>query len=227
MALEPYLAWDDIILGSTKFGTAIQVAYFNRYRKQHTDQNILSKHSTAQDINKYLGNEYDNMYKFATVRNPIELLTSLYFYSKKIVDNFLYQQNVEKSDRIDWLVSSLPEEWKWGEIFHLNYLLSEIDGSKLDGFVKRMISSKHNSVMPQSWRLTPDVEIFDISKINDNWDYITDKIGIEEIVILNQENKSTRYNDTAMSNESVRLIKKHFSDDFQWMPEKIGVSWDG
>jgi hypothetical protein len=121
----------------------------------------------------------------------------------------------------------VPDSWKKGETFHLNYLLSEIDNSKIDGFTKRMINSNHVSVMPQTWRLTEDVEIFDLSIINEKWDYITNKIGIDDIVILNKENTSTRDKNILMSNESIRLIKKHFSADFKWMPQKLGVVWDG
>jgi hypothetical protein len=227
MALEPYLAWDDLILGSTQFGTTMQVALVNRYGSEYSKNKILSKHSTAQDIKEYLGESYDSMYKFTIVRNPIDLVTSLYFYSKKIVDNFLYQNNINKDQYLDWVINSVPENWKRGEIFHLNYLLSEIDNSKIDGFTKRMINSNHISVMPQTWRLTEDVEMFDISTLNENWDYITNKLNIDDIVILNKENSSPRHDNVIMSKETKRLVRKHFNVDFNWIPEKLGVEWNG
>jgi hypothetical protein len=221
-ALEPHLSWDDIILGSTEFGTTIQIAYEKRFGRSP-----LSKHSTAQEIKEYLKKDYESMYKFATVRDPIELVTSLYFYSKKIVDNFIYQNKVDLKYLLDWTIKEMPTQWKREEVFHLNYLLSEIDDSKINGFVNRMIRSNHHSIAPQTWRLTPDVEIFDISTISDHWEYILDKLNIQEITVLEKLNISTRNKEIKMSGESVKLIKKHFAPDYKWIPESLGVNWNG
>ena len=222
-ALEPYLAWDDIIFGSTEFGTAIQVAHMKRAIKYPSHMMALSKHSNAHQIKEYLGEEYDSMYKFTTVREPVDLVYSLYFYAKKIVDNYLFNENVK--DLVHWAVNHMPQLWK-SEVYLLNYTLSEIDGKNINSFVKRMLKTNHSSIMPQLWRIDNSVEIFDISNIDSRWPEILKKIGVDDI-ILEKENSSKRYKDIVMSDEAKRLIRKHFSVDYEWIPSKTGVSWNG
>lgn len=223
VALEPYLAWDDLILGSTEFGTAIQVAYIKRAQNNPHQQALLFKHSTAQEIKDYLGDTYNSMYKFATVREPVDLMYSLYFYSKKIVDNFLIGENIK--DLLGWSLTNMPSLWK-KEVYLLNYVASEIDGDGINSFVKRMISSKHSSVVPQLWRIDNDVELFDISNLNDRWPEILKKLNIVDDIILEKENTSKRSKEIVMSKESIGLIKKHFKLDYRWIPEKTGVDWN-
>ncbi len=221
-ALEPHLAWDDLILGSTEFGTALQVAYMKRAQNNPDQQATLFKHSYAQEIKDYLGDQYDLMYKFATVREPVDLVYSLYFYSKKITDHFLISQNIK--DLVSWAVADMPSLWK-KEIYLLNYIVSEIDGGGINSFVKRMLKSNHTSVAPQLWRVDNSVELFDISNIDKRWPEILAKINVADNVILEKENSSKRYKDIVMNEESIKLIKKHFELDYIWIPEKTGVPW--
>jgi hypothetical protein len=223
-ALEPYLSWDDMIFGSTDFGTAIQLAHMKRQEKYPHLNMHLSKHSTAHEIKKYLDKKYDKMYKFATVREPVDLAYSLYFYSKKIVNDFILSQNID--DLVEWAVSSIPQSWK-KEIFLLNYILSEIDGKKIDSFVSRMIKSDHPSMKPQIWRIDDSVNLFDISKINDRWSYIIKQLRIEDDIILDKQNVSQRDKDIVMSKKTIESIKEHFSVDYEWIPKRTGVSWNG
>lgn len=222
IALEPYLAWDDIILGSTDFGTSIQVAHMRRAQKNPNQEAPLFKHSNAHEIKKYLGSEYDSMYKFVTVREPVDLMYSLYFYAKKIVDNFLINENIQ--DLTEWAVTSLPNLWK-KEVYLLNYVISEISGGGIDLFVKKMIKSNHSSVTPQLYRVDESVELFDIKNINERWLEILEKLNITDAIILEKENKSKRYDTIVMNKESIDLIKKHFSVDYEWIPSKTGVDW--
>lgn len=226
-ALEPYLAPEDIILGSTEFGTALQIAYMKRYGKDFIAKNFLSKHSTAHDAKRYLGSDYDNMYKFAIVRNPAELMTSLYFYSKKIVDVYLSSENIQSEQLLDWTIHKMPEHWKNMEVFLLNYTLSEIDQSGIDGFVRRMVKSGHGASSPQLWRLDSSVEIFDLGFIEDEWPLILEKIGVKEEVILEKHNSSKRNKNVQLSADSMKMIKKHFKVDYEWIPKKIRTNWDG
>jgi hypothetical protein len=224
VALEPYLSWDDIIFGSTEFGTAIQVAHIKRQEKYPNLKMHLSKHSTAHEIKKYLDKKYNKMYKFATVREPIDLMYSLYFYSKKIVNDFLSSQNIK--DLVKWSVLDMPQSWI-GETYLLNYVLSEIDGRKIDSFVERMIESEHPSATPQIWRIDDFINLFDISKINDRWSDILKKLNIEDDIILGRENVSLRDEKITMNKKTIELVKDHFSVDYDWIPKRTGVAWNG
>jgi len=223
-ALEPYLSWDDMIFGSTEFGTSIQVAHMKRQERYPHLGMLLSKHSTAHEIKDYLDKKYNNMYKFATVREPIDLTYSLYFYSKKIVNDFLSSQNIK--DLVKWSVLDMPQSWR-GEAYLLNYVLSEIDGRKIDSFVERMIESEHQSATPQIWRIDDSVNLFDISTINDKWSDILKKLTIEDDIILVRENVSIRDEKIIMNKNTIELIKNHFSVDYEWIPKRTGVAWNG
>lgn len=63
----------------------------------------LTTHSKAQDYKNYLNNEFDNYFKFAFVRNPLDWQVSMYFYMKeadghpehKIVKGMSFDQYIE------------------------------------------------------------------------------------------------------------------------------------
>ena len=70
-ALDPYLSWNDLILGSSALGQGINKAY----RLRHG----LSKHSSVAEIQDICGPVYvDDYYQFAFVRHPIDRICSLY-----------------------------------------------------------------------------------------------------------------------------------------------------
>ena len=55
--LEPHLYWSDMILGSTDFGEGMQQLYYERYSRKEVNKYKLWKHSTAKDINAFVGND--------------------------------------------------------------------------------------------------------------------------------------------------------------------------
>jgi hypothetical protein len=70
-ALDPHLAWNDLILGSSVLGESVQTAYSHKFG--------LNKHSGVSDIEKVCGSSYvDNYYTFSLVRHPVARLCSMY-----------------------------------------------------------------------------------------------------------------------------------------------------
>ena len=221
VALEPHLSIEDIILGSTKFGEEVQNAYVRRFGMNTVDKNWVWKHSNADNIKKHLGDEiYNSMYKFATVRNPIQIVKSLYFYSKKHVDPIL--KRIENPH--DWLYAEqYPHQWAIGETFMLNYAISEIKGGKLDMFAELFLKSGHQISVPQILRTGKDVELFDIAFINNSWEQILEKINISNAPLI-PLNASPR-NEINLSLNMEEKIKHHFKLDYESIPQLIRTDW--
>lgn len=74
VALSRTLQWNDILIGSTKEGEAMQDSYIKLFG--------LRKHSTAREVKEVVGDEiWNEFFKFGTVRNPYALAVSQYTYS--------------------------------------------------------------------------------------------------------------------------------------------------
>lgn len=78
IALDPYLSWDDLVLGSTVLGEAMNDAY----RRRHG----LHKHSAIEDVRRVCGDQVvSSSYCFAMVRHPVDRACSLYNFVGSIV----------------------------------------------------------------------------------------------------------------------------------------------
>lgn len=78
VALDPYLPWDDLVLGSTSLGEAMNLAYWRRHG--------LHKHSPLQDVHDICGPELLNAsYCFTLVRDPVDRVCSLYNFVGSVV----------------------------------------------------------------------------------------------------------------------------------------------
>lgn len=70
-ALEPFLRWNDLILGGTAFGERLNGPYRERFG--------LRKHSTAREIRAVVGDEtWTRYFTFAFVRHPYARTVSFY-----------------------------------------------------------------------------------------------------------------------------------------------------
>lgn len=78
-ALAEHLTWNDLQLGTTEIGDALN----DPYEKQFG----LCKHSTGRAIRQVVGNAlWDAYFTFAVVRNPFSRLLSLYTFVRKQVE---------------------------------------------------------------------------------------------------------------------------------------------
>jgi hypothetical protein len=90
-ALDPHLAWNDLILGGTPFGEKVQKAYAPRYK--------LNKHSTVAEIENVCGARYlDEYFVFALVRHPLARACSIYNYIATSAHKWAERNNVAVED---------------------------------------------------------------------------------------------------------------------------------
>ncbi|HEY6579142.1 MAG TPA: sulfotransferase family 2 domain-containing protein [Rhizomicrobium sp.] len=86
-ALDPHLAWNDLVLGGSRFGERIQPPYSEKFG--------LNKHSSVADIEKICGSRYVNeYYLFALVRHPVARVCSIYNFVATMLNNWARRQNI-------------------------------------------------------------------------------------------------------------------------------------
>ncbi|MGG5820451.1 hypothetical protein [Falsiroseomonas sp. HW251] len=88
VALDPHLAWNDLVLGSTPLGQAINDPYQRRFG--------LSKHGSLADIARVCGRGVlEDKYVFALVREPAARLCSLYNFVARMIARWSAQHGLE------------------------------------------------------------------------------------------------------------------------------------
>lgn len=224
-ALSPYLAWDDMIMGSTQLGEKLQGFYFNYYGHEHVKENMLWKHSTIKDIYRNLNDDVEDYKKIAVVREPVELIKSLYAFSELVV-----QLHVGRVREDKW--KEFSDQWPYTESYIKAYVLSTMKNQGFDGFVQELFKENHQVISPQINRLSlKPLElkmdlIVDLSNIDKRWDEMVNFIGIDEKVELKKLNISRKPKDFPFSSATEKIIRKHFAADYEYLPAIIGTRWN-
>jgi hypothetical protein len=86
-ALDPYLAWNDLILGGSPFGERIQQHYSKRFG--------LNKHSSIAEIEAVCGSQIlRDYFVFALVRHPLTRACSVYNFVATTVSNWASRHEI-------------------------------------------------------------------------------------------------------------------------------------
>ena len=97
-AIDPYLRWNDVAIGGTRFGEQMQPAFRERFG--------LHKHSTASEIRDMVGaGVWSSYFTFTVVRHPYDRIVSLYTWLHKTLRN-------ARPDATEW---SWPVATAFGE----------------------------------------------------------------------------------------------------------------
>ena len=228
-ALQPHLACHDMIIGSTNFGESVQSLYFDRFGVDKVKSEMLWKHSSAQEIYQFIGPDHWNDFKkFSVVRDPQELIKSLYNFSATVAKYHLGRINREVwKERLR--IKDYPQAFPFTEDYLIEYAKSEIDGSGIDGFVENILSENYSFCAPQVERLSTIGSknlgvVADLSTLSNEWNYLTEHLGFDIQIPLLHLNKSEKH-DVELSPRSIKKIKRHFSIDYQLLPRYTGVAW--
>ena len=228
-SLTPFLSNTDILLGGETKGMINQDIQYKKYNYNYdyVMQNMFWKHSFADDIKKYIGDEWNSMYKFATVRDPVQIMISFYFYIKRNINNLL----PEKITKV-YYDKQLPQEIiPNGSIIYtddlrdLFFIESIIDGSGIDGFISRMIQYNLKEVAPQITKVDLSVDLYDLSVIDEDWPLILKNIGIEKNAKLLKINQSNKPDHVQLKKETLQLIYEHFAEDYKTIPQITKINW--
>lgn len=233
-ALEPYLIKGlDKVIGSTGNGEKLQWSLFKRYGMNKVKSQMIWKHSDAAHIYNYVGKDNWKTYKkFSVVRNPVDLVESLYFFAEQSIDIHMRNQ-IDTKEWMHYLTTKkFPTTWPQCEPYVWAYIKSHLDESGFDGFVSHMIKEDYDCVRPQINRLRPtffDSDIgyvVDISELNQKWVEIISMMGFHESIPLPRLNQSKRTEYVEMSPKIYKMLRLHFAKDYEVMPYFTGIYWE-
>jgi hypothetical protein len=168
--------------------------------KIYNDRYGLGIHSTYNQIQNFLNNKINNMYIFATVRDPQEICISLYFYLIKFI-NF-YKEN----NNFDFINND----------YYLNLCDQSIKNNMgIDWFINQLIENNDFAIRTQYERLDQSVDLYDINDISNHWKSILNHTNINDNTKLQYLNKSNRTNNLILKTDTQNNIKKHFAIDYE------------
>lgn len=231
-ALTPFLSCNDWICGGWTFGMDIWRLYANHYKHDFIKHGLW-KHADSKRIINHIGIEkYNSMYKFTTVRDPIKIMHSGFYFHKNFADQNLSLNNVNHFNSVIYNPKLDTDFiYKDNTIFSDDryqtfYYESMIDGTGIDGWIEKMLKSDDPLSSSQISRITDNVEIYDISTIDQYWDNIVNKIGINEKVILNKINVNySKPKEIILKDITIDLIKDKFKKDYEIIPSLLNVKW--
>lgn len=170
----------------------------------------LSEHSPAWVAKKWIGSPWNNLRKFSVVRDPVDIMRSMYSYSKGVYDG-MYKNTFH-----------VPED---GSLKAIVY--SEKTGYGPDGFVDYMFTRGYHCISPQADRLEGIIKndwIIDLTELDNEWNNITDWLGLGELPMLRKNLSNS--NLIEFSSDTVKSIKKNFEKDYDIFPDITGVRWN-
>lgn len=170
----------------------------------------LSKHATAGVTSRYLDDLWNQYYKFAIVREPVQLMKSFYAYAEYM----LYRPCSCGNCRGNGFLKAFED--------------SQIDGTGPDGFVSKMFKSNYQSVWPQTVRLRELLEndgtVIDLSSLKMQWSNLTERLGFDQPIFLKHINK-TNSQAVEFTEETINKIHLRFAVDYKVLPLYTSVYW--
>lgn len=221
-SLRNHLSPTDLVIKLVPGGTNQEKQeQLNFIKKYNT---TLIQHSPAKDIKEFMGDKWESMYKFATVRDPYDLMISHYFYAQTVLSNFMDINHKNIIDFFNIENNQSVLSWTVSFPYMLDYCDAYLNETYIDGFIKSIMSKKsHHQMKTQTERLEDSVEVFDLSNINNDWQTIVSKTKTYG-AILKYENKSHK-KEVALSDETIQSILDFFKEDYETIPNRTGINW--
>ena len=173
-ALLPFLGPDDLVLGCTP--------EYERLSNDYLKRGLIYKHSTANEIKKFIGDEtWENYFVFSFVRNPWDIVVSKYFWWHKTPADWS-----EKAKKQKKLITRLSFK---------DYILNKKFGVKFSmaAFLRTESSTESNPF--------PEIDfIGTFENLQSDFNMVCSKTGLPKIIL------------SKMNTSNELRIKNHFTD---------------
>lgn len=222
-SLAPLLRWNDILLGSTPAGDALQRVYLDLFG--------LHKHSSAAEVKAVIGDAtWSSAFTFATVRNPYERAASLFNFVASDAEPRLAAVGFPREDdhagQRRWV-----DEWTthphpfWSSPATQAYLRARGAARPFSTFVRQpALLELELAFRPQLSQLADDAghvlvdEVVKAEELARHWPRICERIGAPELPLLtvNATPAEFRRGFDALTDdpEDARFLERRFRDDF-------------
>lgn len=210
--LDPFLSWNDVILGSTPLGEAISFHYRQRFG--------LDKHSSLGDLCNICGPQIlENYYVFSLVRHPLDRLCSLYNFIGSLVHRWATANNVP-FDGIARHIEQNPDVLKKTPALTWSTSVAFIGTSSFSEFIREKILAYDTGFHTQVSRLNLSAEgppAADVYKLEDAQGWIPvlqRKLGVDfELPHKNQSERALVLPEQVSSDDK-RHIEDHYAQDY-------------
>jgi hypothetical protein len=184
-ALEPHLAWNDLVLGTTPLGVKINDPYLKRFG--------LDKHSAADRVRSVVGDDiWNSYYKFTFVRHPFHRVRSLYHYLEK---NYERQGRGGIRARLArWRKDRTRAPWSWPA------MQAYVEAASFSEFIRhtRFLSERaaRSQVLLLKRHDTGEIDFNFVGRfenLENDFNAIAERIGLPQakLVRRNESNSST------------------------------------
>jgi Sulfotransferase family len=208
-ALDAYLAWNDLALGSSRLGQDMNEAYRQRYG--------LHKHSSVADIESVCGSAYtDDYYLFTVVRHPVDRICSLYNFVASMIRNWETKHGIDPLDadfKPDPKLLRMSPMLKWpsSRAFRSSKSFSEFirnDDLALDTAfhpqISRLMSATSGTMKGEVLRLEDGAKLVNTVK---------HRLGIEFELLHENKSQITQIIPERISSTDRHWLEHRFRDD--------------
>jgi hypothetical protein len=215
-AVAPHLQWNDLVLGETPIGRALNQPFKERFN--------LYKHSTAREIRAVVGERLWNDYRtFAVLRDPIDRTLSLYRYLKRLDASAPRGQRLLRS-----LLGKDPSAWPATRALRESKSFSEFIRHPKLRYDPGFMSQRH-FIADEDGRIIVDT-LLRFESIDDAFGSLCRELGLEvdRIGHANMSSGRSGSHPVTVSDGDAAFLRAHFAQDYALLedllryPQKAG-----